>query len=70
MYPDFILDKAYTKALTTFNTYKAISQEKTVRNILVLSYHQCVQSLVHLFKINFNISLVFSYNITIKNMLI
>ena len=65
-YPDFILDKAYKKALTTFNTEKAISQEKVVRNILVLPYHQCLQSLVHLFKINFNISLVFSYNSTIK----
>ena len=69
-YPDFILDKAYNKALTTFNTDKAISQEKIVRNILVLPYHQCLQSLVHLFKINFNISLVFSYNSTIKNLLI
>ena len=57
-YHDFILDKAYNKALTTFNTDKAISQEKVVRNILVLPYHQCLQSLVHLFKINFNISLV------------
>ena len=65
-YPDFILNKAYNKALTTFNTDKAISQEKIVRNILVLPYHQCLQSLGHLFKINFNISLVFSYNSTIK----
>ena len=65
-YPDFILDKAYNKALTTFNTDKAISPEKIIRNILVLPYHQCLQSLVHLFKINFNISLVFSYNSTIK----
>ena len=47
-YPDFILDKAYNKALTTFNTDKAISQEKIVRNILVLPYHQCLLSLVHL----------------------
>ena len=69
-YPDFILDKDYNKALTTFNTDKAISPEKIVRNILVLPYHQCLQSLVHLFKINFNISLVFSYNSTIKNLLI
>ena len=53
-----MLDKAYNKALTTFNTDKAISQEKIVRNILVLPYHQCLQSLVHLFKMNFNISLV------------
>ena len=42
-YPYFILDKAYNKALTTFNTDKAISQEKIVRNILVLPYHQCLQ---------------------------
>ena len=69
-YPDFILDKAYNKALTSFSTDKAISPEKIVRNILVLPYHQCLQSLVHLFKMNFNISLVFSYNSTIKNLLI
>ena len=65
-YPDFILAKAYKKALTTFNTDKAIIQEKVVRNILVLPYHQCLQNLVHLFKIHFNISLVFSYNSAIK----
>ena len=29
-YPDFILDKAYNKALTTFNADKAISREKIV----------------------------------------
>ena len=69
-YPDFILHKAYNKPLTTFNTDKAISPEKIVRNFLVLPYHQCLQSLVRLFKINFNISLVFSYNSTIKNLLI
>ena len=65
-YPDFILDNAYNKALATFNTDNAISPEKIVLNILVLPHHQCLQSLVHLFEINFNISLVFSYNSTIK----
>ena len=37
-YSDFILDKAYNKALTTFNTDKAISQGKIVYAIF-LSYH-------------------------------
>ena len=40
-FPDFILDKAYNKALTTFNTDKAISPEKIVRNIVVLPMSQC-----------------------------
>ena len=66
MYPDFIFDKACNKAITTFNTDKVISQEKIVRNILVLPYHQCLQSLVHLFKMNFNISIDFSFNSIIK----
>ena len=64
-YRDFILDKAYNKALTTFITDKRIIQEEIVSNILVLPYHQCLQNLVHLFTINFNISLVFSYNLSI-----
>ena len=59
-----ILGKAYNNALKTFNSHTANN------NILVLPFHENFVNLVHVFKMHYNINLIFKNTSTLKNLLI
>ena len=64
-----ILGKAYNNALKTFNSHTA-SEPFNLNNILVLSFHENFVNLVHVFKVHYNINLIFKNTSTLKNLLI
>lgn len=68
-YPSYFIDKAYTKALKTFQ-YGNIREQNRFTNILVLPYHFCFNNLVNIFKKYFSINIVFKSSSTVKNILI
>ena len=57
-YPMDILGKAYNNALKTFNSHTA-REPFNLNNILVLLFHENFVNLVHVFKMHYNINLIF-----------
>ena len=63
-----ILGKDYNNALKTFNSYTAL-EPFDLNNILFLSFHENFVQLVHVFKMYYNINLIFKNTSTLKNLL-
>ena len=64
-----ILGKDYNNALKTFNSHTAL-EPFDFNNILVLPFHENFVKLVHVFKMYYNINLIFKNTSTLKNLLI
>ena len=64
-----ILGKAYNNALKTINSHTA-REPFNLNNILVLPFHENFVNLVHVFKMHYNINLIFKNTSTLKNLLI
>ena len=67
-YPEHLIDDAYHRAIKSHHNSN-VSRDP-IQNVLTLPFHRPFLPLVNIFKHHFNITIVFHYNNTIKNILI
>ena len=68
-YPIYILGKAYNNAMKTFNSHTA-REPLNLNNIFVLPFHENFVKLVHVFKMYYNINLIFMNSSTLTKIII
>ena len=67
-YPEHLIDDAYHRAIKSHHNSN-VSRDP-IQNVLTLPLHRPFLPLVNIFKHHFNITIVFHYNNTVKNILI